>query len=62
MLDAASADLQRELLKGLRTPILEMSGLPTDTVDAWLQFRLAAIIEPGSSCRVGHKDLLALPG
>lgn len=62
MLDAASADLQRELLKGLRTPILEMSGLPTDTVDTWLQFRLAAIIEPGSSCRVGHKDLLALPG
>ncbi|SMC53091.1 methyltransferase domain-containing protein [Rhizobium sp. RU36D] len=61
LLDAASADLQQELLNGLRTPIVEMSGLPTDTVDEWLQFRLAAISAPGSSCRVGHKDLLALP-
>ncbi|MBO3761776.1 class I SAM-dependent methyltransferase [Ciceribacter sp. L1K22] len=61
VLDATFGDLQRELLKGLRQPILEISGTAEDRVDEWLAYRMDAITEPGSSSRVGHKDLLALP-
>lgn len=61
LLGPADQDLQRELLKGLRQPILEISGLQELKVDDWLRYRLDAISLPGSSCRVGHKDLLALP-
>ncbi|EHS53117.1 hypothetical protein PDO_4415 [Rhizobium sp. PDO1-076] len=40
---------------------LDVSGLPEAAVDSWLEYRLAAIGQPGSSCIVGHADLLALP-
>lgn len=60
-MDASSTALQVELLNGLRRPLLEMSELSEKEVDDWLEYRLAAIGQPGSSCRVGHTDLLALP-
>lgn len=60
-MDAGTAALQIEFLRGLRRPLLEMSELSETTVDDWLEFRLSAIGEPGSSCLVGHTDLLALP-
>lgn len=60
-LDAGSTALQVELLNGLRRPLLEMSELSEKEVDDWLEYRHAAISRPGSSCRVGHTDFLALP-
>lgn len=60
-MDAGSTALQVELLNGLRRPLLEMSELSEETVAGWLDYRLSAIGEPGSSCLVGHTDLLALP-
>lgn len=60
-MDSRTAALQAEFLRGLRQPLLEMSELSEATVDAWLEFRLSAIGQPGSSCLVGHTDLLALP-
>lgn len=60
-MDSRTAALQAEFLHGLRRPLLEMSALSKATVDGWLEFRLSAIGQPGSSCLVGHTDLLALP-
>ncbi|MBW8322401.1 MAG: class I SAM-dependent methyltransferase [Rhizobium sp.] len=60
-MDAASTALQVELLNGLRRPLLEISELSDETVAGWLEYRLSAISQPGSSCRVGHTDILALP-
>lgn len=60
-LNGEDASLQTELLRGFHQPLLEISGLPEATINGWLKYRLAAIGEPGSSCLVGHKDLLALP-
>ena len=58
---AASADLQSAFLAGMRLPLLEISGMAADAIDEWLDFRQAAIAWPGSSCVVGHTDILALP-
>lgn len=60
-LAAESADLQAQLLQGLRRPLLEMSDLAEETVDGWLEYRLGEIGKSGSSGLVGHADLLALP-
>ena len=60
-MDAGSTALQVELLNGLRRPLLEMSELPGDAIVGWLEDRLSAIAQPGSSCRIGHTDILALP-
>lgn len=56
------AELNTELLKGLRTPLIEMSGATDDAIDQWLTYRLAQLGKPDSSYLVGHTDILALPG
>lgn len=60
-MDEGTADLQTELLLGLRAPLLEISGLPEAAIDAWLQYRLASIHGADGSGLIGHADLLALP-
>ncbi|SSC71340.1 unnamed protein product [Ciceribacter sp. T2.26MG-112.2] len=60
-MDAGSTALHVELLNGLRRPLLEISELSEETVAGWLEYRLLAIGQPGSSCRVGHTDIIALP-
>lgn len=55
-LDAADADLQSDLLKGIASAALEAGEA---SADAWLERRLAAI--PHSRCEIGHLDVLALP-
>jgi SAM-dependent methyltransferase len=60
-LDEGASALQVPLLQGLRQPLLEAGNLAEEIVDEWLAFRLEAIMLPGSTCMVGHKDLLALP-
>lgn len=60
-MDTGTAALQAEFLHGLRRPLLEMSDLSEAVINDWLEFRLSAIGQPGSSCLVGHTDLLALP-
>jgi len=60
-LDARTAALQTELLKGLRQPLLEMRSLGEQEIDDWLAFRLAALKSESSTCTIGHKDLFGLP-
>jgi hypothetical protein len=60
-MDDGMAALHTELLRGLRAPLLEMSGRPEAAIDAWLEYRLASIHEPNGSGLVGHTDILALP-
>lgn len=55
------AALHLAFLEGLEKPLLEIGSLTTDEIKAWFQFRRAKVGEPGSSCVVGHTDILALP-
>jgi SAM-dependent methyltransferase len=52
--------LQAELLHGIRQPVTEIGTISPAELEEWLDFRLAAITMPDSSCVVGHTDLLAL--
>jgi SAM-dependent methyltransferase len=52
--------LQAELLNGIRQPVTEIGSISSAELEEWLAFRLAAVTRPGSSCVVGHTDLLAL--
>lgn len=54
------AALQRELLKGMVAPVLEIGRLEQSQLDDWMQFR-SQRINQSVSCEVGHLDLLALP-
>ncbi len=54
-------DLQSAFLKGLEQPLLETGSLTAPEVKSWLDFRLEAVGQAGSSCVVGHTDILALP-
>ncbi len=56
------AALQLAFLNGFETPLREIGGLSSAEVDDWLSFRRAHTLEAATSCRVGHLDLLALPG
>lgn len=49
--------LMRELARGFAGAVLETGKVPEALVADWLAARLA-----GTSCEVGHEDLLALPG
>ena len=60
-LGADEAELQRALLQGLEQPLTEIGTLSSGDVRAWLDFRLEAVGIAGSTCLVGHTDLLALP-
>lgn len=53
--------LQIAFLKGLEQPLSEIGSLTTDQMRTWLDFRLEAVTKTGSSCVVGHADILALP-
>ena len=54
-------DLQAAFLEGLEQPLSEIGTLTDVQIRHWLDFRLAKIAEAGSSCVVGHSDILALP-
>lgn len=54
-------DLQVAFLDGLRRPLSDIGSLTEHEIQAWLEFRLEKISESGSSCVVGHTDILALP-
>ncbi|MFP5077810.1 methyltransferase type 11 [Rhizobium sp. YIM 134829] len=54
--------LQHAFLEGFERPLAEIGRLGSGDVLAWLAFRKDAVDTPGSLCRVGHRDLLALPG
>ena len=58
-LGADDEALQVALLEGFRQPLTETGGLSEAQREDWLSFRLAHAGE--SLCRVGHRDLLALP-
>ncbi|MCD2184655.1 class I SAM-dependent methyltransferase [Rhizobium sp. GN54] len=60
-LDADMAELDAELLKGLRGPLIEMSGVSDVAIDDWLAYRLAGLGKQRGSDLVGHTDILALP-
>lgn len=55
------ADLQVAFLEGLERPLSEIGSLTQDEIGTWLDFRISKIAEDGSSCVVGHTDILALP-
>jgi hypothetical protein len=60
-MDRSHPALQTAFLQGFRQPLLDIGELSDGDIEAWLSFRLSAVEEPESSCRVGHSDLLALP-
>ncbi|WP_413207563.1 class I SAM-dependent methyltransferase [Rhodospirillum sp. A1_3_36] len=60
-MDHGHAALQSAFLKGFRQPLLDIGDLSDGEIEAWLSFRLATIEAPENLCRVGHRDLLALP-
>ena len=53
--------LQEAFLDGVMQPLAEIGRLPSGDVLAWRRFRSRVLGQPGSLCRVGHLDLLALP-
>ncbi|MFN3718641.1 MAG: class I SAM-dependent methyltransferase [Rhizobium rhizophilum] len=55
------AALQVAFLDGLEKPLTEIGSLTEQDIRAWVKFRLEKIEEAGSSCVVGHTDILALP-
>jgi SAM-dependent methyltransferase len=61
MMGAEEEKLQIVFLQGLEKPLMEIGSLSKGEIAAWLDFRLHKILEPGSSCVVGHTDILALP-
>lgn len=61
VMDSRDADLQVAFLEGLEKPLSEIASLSQDDIRSWLDFRISKIAEDGSSCVVGHSDILALP-
>ncbi|MEZ5419027.1 MAG: class I SAM-dependent methyltransferase [Vicinamibacterales bacterium] len=61
-LDAAQAELQRQLIAGWAGAAREMSPGDAAAVEAWQARRLAAVADGTSAVRVGHLDLAAFPG
>lgn len=55
-LGPSEADLQRELLTGIAAAAAEAGE---NASDHWLHMRIGALEE--ARCRIGHRDLLALP-
>jgi SAM-dependent methyltransferase len=52
--------LQTELLQGIAKPVTEIGVIGEADLEDWLAFRLSVIERPGSSCVIGHTDLIAL--
>ncbi|OJF96221.1 methyltransferase domain-containing protein [Pararhizobium antarcticum] len=59
-LDRSHSALQVAFLRGMISPVAEVSNLSRNTLEAWLDFRLAKLHD-GGRLDVGHVDLLALP-
>lgn len=59
-LDASMAGLQAKFVEGIATAVRETGELPEAAIAAWLEARLAETASSG--CKVGHLDVLALPG
>ena len=57
VLDADSADLQRELIAGWATAAAETAPLEADAIAGWQQRRLTCVSERRSRLTVGHEDL-----
>ena len=55
------AALQTAFLEGLKKPLTEIGNLTRQDIRSWMDFRLEKIADAGSSCVVGHTDILALP-
>lgn len=55
------AALQTAFLEGLEKPLAEIGTLTRQDIRSWMDFRLEKIADAGSSCVVGHTDILALP-
>lgn len=57
----ADTELQRLLLAGIVDALAGAALLPAGELADWHAFRLGALTVSGSSCVVGHRDVLALP-
>jgi SAM-dependent methyltransferase len=57
VLEAESAELQRQVIAGWATAAMEMAPLEADTIAAWRQRRLTLVSERRSRLTVGHEDL-----
>lgn len=60
VLAADDADLQEMFLQGIADAVTEDGTLGRPQIAAWLNFRRDSISAEGSSCQVGHQDVLAL--
>ena len=60
VLDAAHAELQRQLLAGWAGAARELAPADAAAIDAWLARRLAQVDTSASRIMVGHVDLLAI--
>ncbi|MFN7977345.1 MAG: class I SAM-dependent methyltransferase [Vicinamibacterales bacterium] len=60
VLDAAQAELQRQLIEGWAGAARDMAPDDAAAIDVWRDRRLAAVVSGASRVRVGHGDLLAL--
>jgi SAM-dependent methyltransferase len=54
--------IQRALVGGWASAARELAPDRSELIDAWLERRLGLIDRAASQLRVGHRDLLALPG
>lgn len=60
LMTAADAKLQRLFLDGIVRAVSEYGLFDPAEIDEWADFRTQVIDETGSSCRVGHQDILAI--
>ncbi len=60
VLTADDADLQAMFLQGVADAVTEDGTLGRPQVAEWLEFRRDSIKAVGSSCLVGHQDVLAI--
>lgn len=59
LMEAEEAPLQRLFLRGVANAVAEQGAVAGAALEEWHAFRSAAVGEAGSSCRVGHQDVLA---
>lgn len=60
--DPSTLGLGRELLAGWAAAVRQLDELPASAIDAWQTRRLAGLEAAELGLRIGHVDLLALPG
>jgi hypothetical protein len=62
LLGPVDRDIQKELIEGWAQAALEVGPARAGAVEAWREARLAALPQGLASTRVGHADILWLPG